>query len=81
MKINVNNCEQARQTMDFFLTRTAIELDRNELERHLMFCVECAVEFAERQRIKRLVKRAVQRSEAAPVGLRWSIKNLIRSEV
>lgn len=79
MKLNIHDCRQAHQTMDF-LSNNSISLDKSKLERHLRLCPSCAQEFLARQKTKRLLKRAFKNTPASPGSLRLSIQNLIRSE-
>ncbi len=79
MKLNIHDCEQARQTMDL-LSNGSPALDKSELARHLRVCRPCAREYSAREQIKSLLKRAFDNSPPAPEGLRLLIENLIRSE-
>ncbi len=74
------SCQRFRKHLDAYLSNELTAETNIDVLRHLELCPRCTEELETRQRVKDALKRAMDRQELAPIGLRQKILKAIRHE-
>jgi anti-sigma factor (TIGR02949 family) len=74
------SCQRVRNLMDSYMSNELPAETNREVLRHIQGCQKCAEELETRDRVRKALKRAMNRQEPARVDLRQRILNEIRPQ-